>query len=189
MTVVSLATGSLQQVFLPVYAKEVYRGNSGTLGILYCAIAVGALTAAYMLAARKTVIGLGRWIFISSTISAVTLGMFGFTTSVWFGIPVLAAMGFGMMKHMGATNTMLQTIVEDNMRGRVMSFYAMAMVGSMPIGSFVSGFMAAAIGSPKTLLIFSVISISASLWFLRSLPVFRAELRTIYHSKGIHSGQ
>ncbi len=185
IAVVSFATGSLQEVFLPVYAKEIFHGNSGTLGVMFATIAVGALIAAYMLASRKTVIGLGRWIIIASSITAVTLGIFGFTTNFYFGLPVLALMGFGMMKHMGSTNTMIQTIVEDNMRGRVMSFYAMAMVGSMPIGSFLGGISASHIGSPQTLLIFSLISITATLWFLRSMPRFREELRPIYERKGI----
>jgi len=87
--------------------------------------------------------------------------------------------------HMGSTNTMLQTIVDDNMRGRVMSFYAMAMVGSMPIGSFLSGFLAAWIGSAETLLVFSLTSSIATLWFLRSFPKFRQALRPIYERKGI----
>lgn len=185
IAVVSFSTGSLQEVFLPVYAKEIYRGNSGTLGVMFAIIAVGALIAAYMLASRKTVIGLGRWIVIASSITAVTLGGFGFTTNFYVGLPVLALMGFGMMKHMGSTNTMIQTIVEDNMRGRVMSFYAMAMVGSMPIGSFLGGISASHIGSPQTLLIFSLISITATLWFLRSMPRFRQELLPIYERKGI----
>ncbi len=185
IAVVSFATGSLQEVFLPVYAKEVYNGNSGTLGILFSSIAVGALTAAYMLAARKTVIGLTRWIVISSSITAISLGVFGFTTSEWVGIPVLAFLGFGAMKHMGSTNTMIQTIVDDHMRGRVMAFYAMAMVGSMPIGSFMAGFMATTFGSAETLLIFSLVSILATLWFQRSMPRFRDELRPIYERKGI----
>jgi MFS family permease len=185
MTVISLATGSVQQVFLPVYAKEVYRGTSATLGICYATVAVGALGAAYMLARRTNVRGLGRWIIIASGITSVTLGVFGFMTSLWLGIPILAFLGFGMMMHMGSTNTMLQTIVDDNMRGRVMSFYAMAMVGSMPIGSFLSGFLAAWIGSAETLLVFSLTSSIATLWFLRSFPKFRQALRPIYERKGI----
>jgi len=185
MTVISFSSGSLQQVFMPVYAKEVYHGNSGTLGTMYATVAVGALIAAYMLARRTSVRGLGRWIIIAASITSISLGVFGFTSNIWFGLPVLVFMGFGMMKHMGSTNTMLQTIVDDHMRGRVMSFYAMAMVGSMPIGSFVSGLLAAWIGSAETLLVFSLISIAATLWFLRSFPRFRRELGPIYERKGV----
>jgi MFS family permease len=185
MTIMSFSTGALQQVFLPVYAKEVYNGTSGTLGTMYATIAAGALVAAYMLAKRTNVRGLGRWIMIAAGIASVSIGVFGFTTNVWAGTPVLAFLGFGMMKHMGSTNTMLQTIVDDNMRGRVMSFYAMAMVGYMPIGSFVAGFLAAWVGSAETLLVFSLISSLATLWFLRSFPRFRQELRPIYERKGI----
>jgi MFS family permease len=185
MTVVSLATGSVQQVFLPVYAKEVYHGTSATLGVLYATVAVGALGAAYLLARRTNVRGLGRWIMIASGITSVSMAAFGFAPSIWLGIPILAALGFGMMKHMGSTNTMLQTVVDDNMRGRVMSFYAMAMVGSMPIGSFLSGFLAAWIGSAETILVFSLTSGIATLWFLRSFPKFREALRPIYERKGV----
>lgn len=185
MTVMSLATGSVQQVFLPVYAKEVYHGTSATLGFLYATVAIGALGAAYLLARRTNVRGLGRWIIVAAGISSVSMAAFGFAPTIWLGVPVLAALGFGMMKHMGSTNTMLQTIVDDNMRGRVMSFYAMAMVGSMPIGSFVSGFLAAWIGSAETILVFSLLSGIATLWFLRSFPRFREALRPIYERKGI----
>ena len=185
IAVVSFASGSLQEVFLPVYAKEVFHGNSGTLGVMFACIAVGALAAAYMLAARKSVIGLGKWIIWASGLTAISMALFGYCTNLYLGLVILVGLGFGAMKHMGSTNTMLQTIVEDNMRGRVMAFYAMAMVGSMPIGSFLSGFIAAAIGSPATLLLFSAISLLATLLFYHSLPRFRAELRPIYERKGI----
>jgi MFS family permease len=186
IAVVSFATGSLQEVFLPVYSKEEFHGNSGTLGVLFAAMGVGALTAAYMLAARKSVLGLGRWIVIASSITAVSLCCFGFSTSLWVGLPALTLLGFGAMKHMGSTNTLLQTIVDDNMRGRVMAFYAMAMVGSMPIGSFLGGLLASVIGSSQTLLIFSLISILATLLFQRSMPQFRSALRPIYEKKGVY---
>lgn len=187
ISVLSFATGSLQQVFLPVYAKQVYHGDSATYGWMCMAIAVGALVAAFMLAKRKSVIGLGRWVIAASAIASVTIGIFGFTTSIWFGLPVLVFNGFGAMKHMASTNTMIQTIVDDHMKGRVMSFYAMSMVGSMPVGSFLSGFISSWIGAPDTLLIFSLISTLAVLWFWRSMPRFRQELRPIYERKGIRS--
>ena len=185
MAVVSFSSGSLQEVFLPVYAKEIYQGNSGILGILYASIAVGALVAAYMLAKRTNVRGLGKWIVSASAIAAISQALFGFTKTPILGVPILMCLGFGIMKHMGSTNTMIQTIVDDSMKGRVMAFYAMSFVGTMPMGSFASGFLAGWIGSPQTLLLFSTISLAAVWQFYRSLPRFREELMPIYERKGI----
>ncbi len=185
ISVASCASGSLQQVFLPVYAKEDFKGNSSTLGNMYAAVAVGALVAAYMLAKRKSIVGLGRWIIISSFIAGISVGLFGIAPNVWVAIPILILHGFGGMKHMAATNTLIQTIVDDHMKGRVLSFYAMAMVGAMPVGSFLSGIMAAHFGSAETLLVFSLSSILASLLFIRAFPTFRQEIRPIYERKGI----
>lgn len=189
IAVVGCATGALQQVFLPVYAKQVYDGNSLTFGVMLAAVAVGALAAALMLAQRKSVIGLSRWILIAAALSSVTVGVFGLTRNVWEGLPILVIFGFGAMKHMASTNTLIQTIVDDEKKGRVMSFYAMAMVGSMPVGSFLSGLLSRLIGSTLTLAVFSMIGSIAVLGFLRVFPKFRQQLRPIYESKGIRRAE
>jgi MFS family permease len=184
----SLASGAYS-VLLPVFATSVYRGDSATLGYLYGAVGIGALVSATMLARRASVVGLGRWIVIASTVFGVSLIAFGFTRSAWLGIPTLAAMGFGAMLHMGSTNTLLQTFVDDRMRGRVMAFYTMAFIGTMPIGSLVSGAASQAFGPTLTLAVAGAITLLGSYGFYRSLPEFRRVLRPIYEDKGILPGR
>lgn len=186
MATASLVAGAYG-VLLPVYAKDVYHGNSETLGWMYAAVGVGALVAATMLASRRSVVGLGRWVVIASMVFGISLAAFGFTRSMWTGLPVLAVLGFGMMKHFGSTNTLIQTIVEDRMRGRVMAFYMMAFVGTMPIGSLLGGLLSAQIGPAYTLLLGGLIALGGSVSFYRSLPEFRRILRPIYEKKGILS--
>ncbi len=196
MAIMSLVAGAYS-VLLPVFAKEVYHGDSQTLGILYSAVAVGALVAALRLAARQSVVGLGRWIVLSSLTFAVFVAFFGISPNIYIGVACLVVMGFGTMTHMGSTNTLIQTIVQDHMRGRIMAFYAMSFVGTMPIGSFLAGLSSEQIGrafagsgdkfiGPQaTMVIASVIGLIAVALFYRSLPEFRRVLRPIYEEKGL----
>jgi len=180
----SLASGSYS-VLLPVYAKDLYHGDSGTLGFLFGAVGMGALVSATMLARRASVVGLGNWIVMASTVFGVSLIAFGLTTSEWLGIPILAFLGFGAMLHMGSTNTLLQTFIDDRMRGRVMSFYVMSFIGTMPMGSLISGYTSSHFGPRWTLSIAGAITLAGSYWFYKSLPEFRRILRPIYEEKGI----
>jgi len=184
IAVASLSSG-VYQVLLPVLAKQRYEGDSGTLGYLYGAVGVGALVSAYMLARRDSVLGLGRWIVISSATFGVSLILLGLAPTVWTGLPVLAILGFGAMLHMGATNTLLQTFVEDRMRGRVMAFYTMAFIGTMPIGSLLSGALAQQLGTAVSLTIAGLITLFGSAYFCYSVPAFRQVLRPIYEERGI----
>lgn len=184
LAMVSFVSGAYQ-VLLPVYAGDVYKGDSGTLGYMYSAVGVGALIAALMLASRQSVLGLGRWIAIASALVSGAMALFGLTHNLWLGAPVLAVLGFGAMKHMGSTNTLIQTIVEDRMRGRVMAFYAMSFVGTMPLGSLASGAIAKAVGPMPTLVGAGLLGLLASLSFARNLPRWRAATRPIYEAKGI----
>jgi MFS family permease len=180
----SLANGAYS-VLLPVYAATVFHGDSGTLGYLYGAVGIGALFAAQMLARRGSVVGLGRWIVMASAVFAVSLVLFGLDRWFFAGLPLLACVGFGSMLQMGSTNTLLQTIVEDRMRGRIMSFYVMAFMGTMPAGSLASGYLSSRFGPSITLAIAGGITLVGTLWFYRSLPEFRRILRGIYAEKGI----
>ena len=184
LAVASFVSGSYQ-VLLPVYAKTVYHGDATTLGFMYAAVGMGALVAAIMLASRRSVVGLGRWIVAASAIFSVALALFGLTTSMVPGILVLTLVGFGAMKHMGSTNTMIQTLVDDRMRGRVMAFYAMSFVGTMPIGSLITGALSPRIGPQLTMLGAGVIGLAASIWFMRKLPGLREHIRPVYEKQGI----
>jgi MFS family permease len=172
-------------VLLPVFAKVVYQGDSATLGYLYAAVGLGALSAAILLAGRRSVRGLLRWIFMASIVFSVCLALFGITKQAWVGLTILPFLGFGVMLQMGSTNTLIQTVVEDRMRGRVMAFYAMSFVGTMPIGSLIAGFAGSRFGPVETLLASGAIGIVSSLVFYRSLPGLRKHLRPIYVAKGI----
>ncbi|WP_265101635.1 MFS transporter [Fimbriimonas ginsengisoli] len=188
----SLASGAYS-VLLPVYAADVYHGGKAhgpqILGLMFGSVGVGALVSATMLARRASVVGLGKWIVISSSCFGLGLILFGLARSEWLGIPLLALVGFGAMLHMGSTNTLLQTFVEDRMRGRVMAFYVMAFIGTMPIGSLVSGAASHAFGPTVVLLVAGLITLLGSYGFYRSLPEFRRVLRPIYEDKGILPSQ
>lgn len=184
----SLASGAYS-VLLPVFAKDVYHGGDVNgpriLGMLFGAVGIGALISATMLARRASVVGLGKWIVMASAVFGTSLILFGLSSSEWVGLPLLVGIGFGAMLHMGSTNTLLQTFVDDRMRGRVMAFYVMAFIGTMPIGSLVSGAVSSHFGPGRTLFVAGLITLCGSLWFYRSLPEFRRALRPIYEEKGI----
>lgn len=184
MAVSSLVAGAYA-VMLPVLTKMVYHGKSDMFGLLYSASAVGALVAGGMLAIRSTVIGLGKWILIASVVANV--GMIGLALSpqLWLALIFLAVIGFGAMKHMGSTNTVIQTLVEDRMRGRVMSFYMMSFVGTMPIGSFLGGALAEHIGPQATLLVASGVGLLGSLAYYLRYPRMRSILKPIYEEMGL----
>ena len=156
LSVVSV-TGASYVVLMPVFAKDVLGGGPQTLGFLMSAAGVGALGATLYLASRRTVRGLVRMLAVSSSIFALSLAAFSFSKSPILSMSVLAITGFGVMAHMAASNTILQTIVDDDKRGRVMSFYTMAFIGTAPIGSLLSGMLANKIGASHTLVFCSVL--------------------------------
>lgn len=184
MAAVSFISGAYM-VLVTVYAKTVYGGNELTLSFLTDAVAVGALTSALSLARRKSVRGLLSWISRSSGLMLLGVILFGLTRSVWEGLPALALVGFGAMMHMGATNTLIQTIAEDRVRGRIMSLYAMSFVGTMPIGSLVAGWLTPHIGPMWVLVGGGAIGLISVLVFYRSLSGIRDVLRPVYQAKGI----
>ena len=124
-------------------------------------------------------------IALSASIFALSLAAFSFSKSLAVSMAVLVITGFGVMAHMAASNTILQTIVDDDKRGRVMSFYTMAFIGTAPIGSLLSGMMASRIGASNTLIVCAVLCISASALFAKRLPEIRQAIRPIYKRMGI----
>jgi MFS family permease len=172
-------------VLMPIFARDVLHGGAHTLGFLTGATGVGALVSAAYLATRKSVIGLGRVIPIVTVIFGISLIAFGFSHWLALSMFVLLFAGFGMMQQMAASNTILQTIVEEDKRGRVMAFYSMAFVGMSPFGSLVAGELAAHIGAPRTVMISGAVCIMGALVFLTQLSSIRKMVRPIYVRLGI----
>ena len=177
--------GTPYTVLMPAIAAQVFHGGPNTLGLLMSGTGVGALSGALYLAQRESVVGLGRIIMWASAVFGVGLVIFSMTTSLWPAFLVLAIAGCGFMIHLAATNTILQTIVEERLRGRVMSFYTMAFFGTVPIGSLLGGLIADRYGAPRTVLISGIVCLAGSAWFAYKLPAIRAVIRPIYRERGI----
>ncbi len=172
-------------ILMPVFATDVLHGGAHTLGFLMASSGVGALAGAITLTLRKTVLGLGRRIVVATAMSGAALVVFGLSRHLWLSLAVLPLVGYGIMQQMAASNTILQTIVEDDKRGRVMAFYSMAIMGMTPFGSLLGGSLAAVIGAPRTIALGGVICVAGSLWFRRELPEIRKLIRPIYARLGI----
>lgn len=172
-------------VLMPVFAKDVLHGGPNTLGFLTGASGVGALAGAIYLASRKTVLGLGKVIAASGVVFGLAITSFALSRVVWLSMALMVIAGFTMMSQMASTNTILQTIVDDDKRGRVMSFYGMAFMGMAPFGSLIAGTLANRIGAPNTVMIGGILCIIAPILFARKLPSLRKIIRPIYVEKGI----
>jgi MFS family permease len=138
---------------------------------------------AFML--RATVLGLGKFIPAMAGVFGAGLIAFSFSRALWLSLLLRVVTGLGFMAQMAVSNTLLQTIVEEDKRGRVMSFYTAAVMGTLPFGSLLAGAMAARIGAPHTLLISGICCIAGALWFAKTLPSMRRDVRPIYVKKRI----
>jgi MFS family permease len=172
-------------VLLPVFASDVLGGGPQTLGFLMSAAGLGALGGALYLASRSSVRGLGRVIAIAVTVFGAGLIAFSFSRSQPLSIALLLVTGFGMMVQSASSNTVLQTIVDEDKRGRVMSLYTMAFMGMAPFGSLLAGTLASNIGAPATVMIGGFACLAAAAWFQYKLPAIRALVRPIYVRLGI----
>lgn len=172
-------------VLMPVMAKDVLHGEAHTLGFLTAAAGMGALAGAVYLASRKSVLGLGKIIALAGSGFGLALAAFSLSRRLWLSLLLMLLTGFGMMVHMASSNTVLQTIVDDDKRGRVMSFYAMAFLGMAPFGSLFAGGLASKIGAPMTILIGGVACIFGAIIYARKLPSLREKIRPIYVRMGI----
>jgi MFS family permease len=177
--------GMPYQVLMPVFARDILHGGPHTLGFLMGATGIGALVGAVYLASRKSVVGLERTIAVAAGVFGVGLVAFSMSHILFLSLFLVLAVGFGMMVQMASSNTVLQTVVEDDKRGRVMSLYAMAFMGMGPLGSLLAGSLASKIGAPYTLLVGGSFCILGSLLFARKLPVLRKAVRPIYVKMGI----
>jgi MFS family permease len=183
LSVISFVSGGVQAL-MPVFARDIFHGGSKTLGLLMAASGLGALAGAIFLAGRKNVLGLGKIIAYTSAIFGVGVIIFSHT-SLMIAMPILLLSGFGMMVQMASSNIILQTIVEEDKRGRVMSFYTMAFMGLSPFGSLFSGLLAAKYGAGNTLLGGGIICILAAILYATQYPRLRSFIRPLYVQKGI----
>lgn len=172
-------------ILMPVFAKEILHGGSHTFGFLMGASGLGALIGALYLASRKSVLGLGKIIPLAAGIFG--LGLITFSLSRFFLLSLLLMLitGLGMMLQMASSNTLLQTIVDDDKRGRIMSFYTMAFMGTAPFGSILAGGLADIIGAPNTILLGGISCILGALIFSRKLPELKKMIHPIYVRLGI----
>jgi len=177
--------GMASTTLMPIFAKDILRGGPQTYGFLMAAIGVGAIIAAIFLASRKSVLGLGKVIVIGSGIFGIGLILFSLSHILWLSFFLLLLTGFGMMVHMASSNTILQTMVDDDKRGRVMSLYTMAFMGMAPFGSLAGGSLAGKIGAPYTLIMAGTSCLVGSFLFAKKLPFIRQMIRPIYVRKGI----
>ena len=172
-------------VLMPAISTNVLHGGANTLGFLMTASGVGALAGALYLASRRSVLGLGRAMAVASTTFGAGLVAFSLSRTLWLSLLLLPFVGAGMMITMAATNTIIQTVVREELRGRVMAFYTMAFLGTAPVGSLIAGVAADRIGPQRTILFGGLSCIAAGVWFALSLPRFRELVRPIYVERGI----
>jgi MFS family permease len=172
-------------VLMPAISINLLHGGPHTLGFLMTASGVGALLGALYLASRRSVLGLGKVMVFSTALFGAGLVSFSFSRVLWLSLLILPLIGAGMMVTMAASNTIIQTIVEEKLRGRVMAFYAMAFLGTAPIGSLIAGVVADRIGPTRTVTIGGALCLVASVWFATRLPLLREIVRPIYLERGI----
>jgi MFS family permease len=172
-------------VLMPIFASNVLHGGPHTLGFLLGASGVGALISAVSLALRKTVRGLTTMIQISAALFGLGLICFGLSRILPLSMLLMVVVGFGMMQGLAASNTVIQTLVPEDKRGRVMSYYTMAFVGMAPFGSLLAGALAHRLGAPYAVMITGAFCLAGSLWFTTQLKSIRTIMRPIYIEMGI----
>jgi MFS family permease len=177
--------GMSYSVLMPVFAKEILHGGSHMYGFLMGAAGFGALIGALFLASRKTVLKLGRIVPAAALLFGTGLIILSLSRDYYLSLVLMVFIGLGMMMQAAASNTILQTITDDDKRGRVMSFYTMAIMGIAPFGSLIAGGLAKVIGTPGTIFAGGIATIVGSMFFLRKLPGLMALVHPIYVRMGI----
>jgi len=172
-------------VLMPVFAKNILHGNARTLGVLGSAAGIGALTGALTLASRRRVHGLGRWVWMACGAFGVFLILFSFSHWYVLSVLLLVPVGFSLMTQMGATNTLVQSMVPDRLRGRTMAVYSMMFMGMSPLGSILAGAAAERMGAPMTVALGGALAVGAAIVFARHLPKIRGEARQLLSAQGL----
>jgi MFS family permease len=172
-------------VILPVFARDILAGDSKTYGFLMAASGIGAIIGALFLASQKNVARLNKVILSSMCTFAVGIIVFSLSRTLWFSMIMMTLIGFGLMALVVSLNTLLQTIVDDSKRGRVMSLYSMSFLGMAPFGSLLAGTAAHSIGAPLTVRLCGALCLLAAVLFSRKLPQLSKLIKPIYARKGI----
>ncbi len=172
-------------VLMPVFAKNILHGNARTLGVLGSAAGIGALTGALTLASRRRVHGLGRWVWMACVAFGVFLILFSLSRWYMLSVLLLVPVGFSLMTQMGATNTLVQSMVPDRLRGRTMAVYSMMFMGMSPLGSILAGAAAERMGAPMTVALGGALAVGAAIAFARHLPKIRGEARQLLSAQGL----
>lgn len=160
-------------VILPIFSNEILRGDANTLGLLMAASGVGSLIAAVQLSLRREVRGLGQLVAIAPIIYGLGMIAFAVSRSIWLSVLLLAIIGFGSLLQSAASNTIIQTLVPDEMRGRVMSIYIMSFLGMISFGNLFQGTLVSFIGAPNTVSICGIICVVIAIFYARQLPRLR----------------
>jgi MFS family permease len=176
-------------VLMPIFAAKILHGNARTLGVLMGATGVGALGGALTLATRSGVKGLGRWVAVACASFGTFLILFSFSRWHVLSVVLLVPVGFAMMVQMASSNTLIQAMVPDRLRGRAMAVYSMMFMGMAPIGALLSGWSADHIGAQWTLAIGGVGAIIGAALFARNLPKIRVEARELIIAQGMTGGE
>ena len=174
VSLMGLSYGTL----MPVFAKTILHGGPGTHGVLLGAGGVGALIGAAYLASRRSVLGLERLLAVGPLLLGVSLAGFAYSRSLWLSLAMLMLAGFAAMALIATSNTLLQTLVHDSKRGRVMSFYTMCFMGMSPFGSLIIGGLAGAMSAPPAVVVSAACSLVAAMLFASRLPMLRQHLAT-----------
>jgi len=176
-------------VLMPIFADQILHGGPRGLGVLMSAIGFGALAGALTLAAKKGLHGLGHWVAFSATGFGVSLILFSLSRSFWLSAALLLPVGFSIMIEMASSNTLIQSLVPDALRGRVMAVYSMIFMGMAPFGSLLAGALAHNLGAPTTVVIGGIICIIGAAVFGLYLPALRREAGQIIIAQQIAGGE
>jgi len=179
--------GMSYAVLMPVFARDILGGGPHTLGFLMAAVGFGALAGTAYLASMEKMGTIGNLLPVSAGIFGLGITAFSFSHNIWVSIPLLFVSGFGIMVQMALSNTILQTIVDDDKRGRVMSFYTMAFMGMAPMGSLLAGGLATKLGAGNTLIISGLCCVIAAIIFSCKVPFLKKIVQPIYVKIGIAS--
>ncbi len=172
-------------VLMPIIASKTLHGGPSTLGFLMAATGVGAICGALYLASKTSVLGLERWISNATAVFGIGLVAFSLSRIFWLSMILMLFVGFGMMVQMACCNTVIQTIIDEDKRGRVMAFYTLSFMGTAPFGSLLAGATASKIGAPLTILLSGIFCIIGAWWFRRELPALKKVIHPIYAKMGI----
>jgi MFS family permease len=176
-------------VLMPIFADQILHGGARALGLLMGASGVGALVGALALAMRSGLRGLGRWVMLSSAGFGSSLILFAFSRWFWLSLVLLVPAGFSMMLQMASSNTLIQAMVPDRLRGRVMAVYSMMFMGMAPLGALFAGAVARSLGAPVTVAIGGAVCLMGSAIFASRLPALRVEARQLIIAQGMAGGE